>query len=178
VAPGAVALIWGTASEANTDRFEVERSTDGRSFTRLAQVAAHGITTTALAYAHRDAALPSGAPTLYYRLRIVDHDNSAMYSPVRTLTVPGTRLAELAISMAPNPAAATAPAILWVTSPAAATGTLTILNALGQVVATRSPALAEGTQKLPLALQNLPAGVYTLRLQTNGRTATTRLLMR
>jgi hypothetical protein len=77
-----------------------------------------------------------------------------------------------------NNPAATALASLWVTSPAAATGTLTILNALGQVVATRSPALAEGTQELPLALQNLPAGVYTLRLQTNGRTATTRLLMR
>ena len=176
--PDAVALTWGTASEANTDRFEIERSTDGRSFTRLAQVAAHGTSATAQAYAHRDVALPNDAATLYYRLRIVDHDHSAMYSPVRTVTTPTSRLAELAISVAPNPAVASGPASLWVTSPAPATGTLTVLNALGQVLSTRPATMAEGPQQVPLALQGLPAGVYTLRLQAGGRVATTRLLLR
>ncbi len=176
--PEAVALAWGTASEANTDRFEVERSTDGRSFTRLTQVAARGTSATAQAYAHRDAALPGGAPALYYRLRIVDRDNSAVYSPVRTVAVSGAQPAALAISVAPNPAVASSAASLWVASPVSGTGTLTILNALGQVVATRAATLAEGPQQVPLALQGLPAGAYTLRLQASGRVATTRLLVR
>lgn len=174
----AVALTWNTASEANTARFEVERSTDGRSFARLANVAAHGTSTTVQAYAYRDAALPSDASTLYYRLRIVDYDKSAVYSPVRTVASATTKLAALALSVAPNPAAAGAPASLWVTSPAAGVGTLTMLNALGQVVRVRNSALVEGTQELPLSLHGLPTGVYTLRLQTNGRVAITKLVVR
>jgi hypothetical protein len=173
----AVLLTWSTASEANTDRFEVERSTDGVRFTRLAQVAAHGTSAIAQAYTQRDAALPTGAPLLYYRLRIVDRDNSAVYSPVRTVARRATDLAALTISVAPNPAVASSPASLWVTSPAPAAGTLTILNALGQVVRTLSAPVSEGTRQVPLALQGLPAGVYTLRMQANSRPATARLLV-
>lgn len=175
--PDAVALSWGTASELNTDHFEIERSLDGQHFAQLGQVAAQGISTTAHTYAYRDVTLPGGAPTLYYRLRTVDHDKSAAYSPVRTVAVPG-RLAELSLSVAPNPAAAGTPASLWIASPAPAAATLTVLNALGQVVGTRPAALLEGSQQLPLDVRSLPAGMYTLRLQASGRTATTRLLVR
>ncbi|HET9502392.1 MAG TPA: T9SS type A sorting domain-containing protein [Hymenobacter sp.] len=172
----AVALSWNTASELNTDHFEIERSLDGQHFAQLSQVAAQGTSTTAHTYAYRDAALPGGVPTLYYRLRTVDHDKSAAYSPVRTVAVPG-RAAEFSLSVAPNPAAAGTSASLWVASPAPAAGTLTVLNALGQVVGTRRATLLEGSQHLPLDMQHLPAGVYTLRLQAHGRTATAKLLV-
>jgi 6-phosphogluconolactonase (cycloisomerase 2 family) len=178
--PEAVGMSWQTASEANTERFEVERSTDGVRFTRLATLAAHGASTTAQSYAYRDAALPAGATLLYYRLRIVDYDRSSVYSPVRALAPVAAALPALpalALSVAPNPAVASAPASLWVTSPAAGPATLTILTAIGQVVSTRSLVLSAGTQQLPLAVQQLPAGIYTLRLQTDGHAALTKLLI-
>jgi hypothetical protein len=173
----AVALTWNTASETNTDQFEVERSTDGVSFTRIKTVKANGNSISALTYAHRDAMLPVGTTTLYYRLRIVDHDNSAMYSPVRTVALAATKLTVLAVNVAPNPAAASAPASLWVTSPATGPGTLIILNAIGQVVGTRSLTLTDGTQELPLSLLGFTPGVYTLRLHTSGHSALTKLLV-
>jgi hypothetical protein len=170
----AVALTWNTATEANTDRFEVERSIDGVNFTRITTVAAHGNSLTAQGYAYRDVTLPA-ASLLYYRLRIVDHDNSVVYSPVRTVA-PAKRTV-LTVSVAPNPVVANTAAQLWVTSPATGAGTLTILNAIGQVVGTQRMALVEGTQQLPLSLQALPAGVYTLRLQVSDRAATTKLII-
>ncbi|RZL11796.1 MAG: T9SS type A sorting domain-containing protein [Hymenobacter sp.] len=173
----AVGLTWNTASEVNTDRFEVERSSDGVAFTRLGTVAAHGTSTTAQAYTQRDATLPTGAPILYYRLRIVDHDKSAVYSPVRTVAPHPAKLAVLALSVAPNPTTATTPTALWVTSSTTTPGTLTILNALGQVVDTRNAALAEGLHQLPVSLQGLPAGMYTLRLQATGSSAVAKLLI-
>ncbi|MGI4740746.1 MAG: T9SS type A sorting domain-containing protein [Janthinobacterium lividum] len=172
-----VTLAWNTASEANTDRFEVERSTDGVAFTRLGTVAAHGTSTTAQAYTQRDATLPTGVPILYYRLRIVDHDKSAVYSPVRIVAPAPTKLAVLALNVAPNPTTTSALTTLWITSPTTTPGTLTILNALGQVVDTRSSALVEGTQQLPVALHGLPTGLYTLRLQASGGSAVAKLLV-
>ena len=174
----AVALTWNTASEVNTDRFEVERSSDGVAFTRLSTVAAHGTSTTAQAYTQRDATLPAGVPTLYYRLRMVDYDKSAVYSPVRTVAPRRAKLVVLALSVAPNPTTASTPTTLWVTSPTATSGTLTILNALGQVVNTRSSALVEGSQQLPVSLHGLPTGIYTLRLQATGSSAVTKLLIK
>ncbi|RZK31027.1 MAG: T9SS type A sorting domain-containing protein [Hymenobacter sp.] len=54
---------------------------------------------------------------------------------------------------------------------------LSILNALGQVVDTRNSALVEGIHQLPVSLQGLPAGMYTLRLQATGGSAVVKLLV-
>jgi hypothetical protein len=78
---GAVALAWHTASEVNSARFEVQRSLDGTSFKTLGRVTARGTSTTDTTYPYRDATLPAGASQLYYRLRQVDLNGTATYSP-------------------------------------------------------------------------------------------------
>ena len=141
--PSAVRLAWATALEKNSLRFEVERSLDGVGFAAIGQVAAAGSSPAAHAYALTDAALPAGAATLYYRLRQVDLDGAAHYSPVRAVAV-GT-----ALSLFPNPTTGAA------TLSGAAAGTpVQVLDALGRVVA---------TAQLP---GGLPAGVYVVRSGT------------
>ena len=101
-----VQLNWNTASEHNSAYFEVQRSSDGLTFAGLAQVSAQGNSTAPKAYDYTDAGI--GAKTtglLYYRLRQVDHDETASYSPVRTVRfgpagAPG-------IALFPNPTSAT-----------------------------------------------------------------------
>ena len=61
----AVRLAWTTASEVNSQVFEVERSPDGVSFDKIGGLAAAGHSATARSYALLDAHLPAGAPTLY-----------------------------------------------------------------------------------------------------------------
>ncbi len=145
----AVRLTWATASEKNSRHFEVERSADGVSFAQVGTVAAAGTTATARTYALLDAALPAGARVLYYRLRQVDLDGTAHYSPVRSVAVAA------GLSLYPNPTAGGA-----ATLAGAAPGALVqVLDALGRVAAT-APADAAGTARVPAGLA---PGVYVVR---------------
>lgn len=67
---------WVTASEQDYARFEVERLADGQQFQQLGTVPCHGAATP---YTFRDEAA-YGA--VYYRLRQVDADGQAPYSPL------------------------------------------------------------------------------------------------
>jgi hypothetical protein len=148
----AVALAWHTASEVNSARFEVERSLDGTAFTTLGSVAARGTSTAATAYAYRDAALPAGATQLYYRLRQVDLDGTATYSPVRNVALANAG----GLALFPNPAHTMA--TLTGAGPGSA---VQLLDALGRLVATAT-ADAAGTATLTLPA-GLPSGVYVVR---------------
>ena len=157
----AVLLTWRTASEKNSDRFEVERSPDGRRFDRVGTVPAAGISSAPRAYAFTDAALPTAAsPTLYYRLRQVDTDGPASYSPVRT--VAGAAGAT-GLVLFPNPAATT------VTVAGAAPGAaVRVFDPLGRVVlAAEADATGRAVLRWPAA--TLAAGVYLVR---TGRAST------
>ena len=147
-----VAVAWRTASEVNSDRFEVERSIDGATFSTLALVAAHGTTSAAHAYAYLDALLPTGVATLYYRLRQVDLDGSAHYSPVRMVAV-----ATASLSVFPNPTHADA-----TLTGAAASAPVHVLDAVGREVLFTT---TDATGTAPLALPaGLPSGVYVVRV--------------
>ncbi len=71
-----VQLSWKVAGEENVARYEVERSSDGRSFQTIASFAPHGKD----AYTHTDAATASG--TVYYRVKNVDTDGKYKYSTI------------------------------------------------------------------------------------------------
>jgi hypothetical protein len=89
VAQGADALLrWATASELRNGHFEVEASADGRAFHRISTVAGAGTSPLAHSYQLLDPAiLHYGTDLVYYRLRQVDVDGTAAYSPVRTVAV-------------------------------------------------------------------------------------------
>jgi hypothetical protein len=152
----AVDLAWATASEVGSARFEVERSLDGASFTKVGEVAAAGRSASGHAYAYRDARVPTGQ--LYYRLRQVDLDGSAYYSPVRSVVLAGVGMK---LSLYPNPAPGA------VTLTGAQPGTVvTVLNALGSEVLTATTD-ASGTAALPLP-RGLATGVYVVRVGSKG----------
>ncbi|GAB3590029.1 hypothetical protein GCM10027345_44460 [Hymenobacter daeguensis] len=151
----AVALAWRTASEKSSARFEVERSTDGRAFARIGERAAQGTTTSPTDYAFLDNQAP-GSPSaqapIYYRLRQVDLDGTATYSPVRVVTAGG----KVDLALYPNPARE---AVAVTGLPAGAA--VTVLDALGRTVAAAT-AEADGTARLTLPT-GLAAGVYAVR---------------
>jgi hypothetical protein len=150
---GAVALNWRTASEKNTARFEVERSPDGLAFGRIGTVAAAGSSSTSRGYELLDVKLPSGAATLYYRLKQVDQDGTFSYSPVRTVGLKG---AAASLSLYPNPT--TTGATLTGAQPGAV---VSVFDAVGRSVASAT-ANAAGSAALLLPA-GLPAGVYVVR---------------
>ncbi|MFD1630530.1 T9SS type A sorting domain-containing protein [Pseudopedobacter beijingensis] len=88
-------LIWKTESETNNDRFEVERSANGKKWAVIAKVPGKGI---AASYQHQD--LTPLAGTNYYRLVQYDKDGTLDYSGVRSVNF---ALAQAEISIYPNP---------------------------------------------------------------------------
>ncbi|SHJ57694.1 Por secretion system C-terminal sorting domain-containing protein [Hymenobacter daecheongensis DSM 21074] len=154
-AQGADALLqWATASEKNNDRFEVEASADGRTFRRIGTVAGHGTSTQPHEYQLLDKAIARyAASPVYYRLRQLDHDGTATYSPVRAVGV--SSLAGLALF--PNPTRAQA------TLTGAAPGAqVQVYDALGRLVVT---ATADATGSAALVLpQWRTLGVYVVRV--------------
>jgi hypothetical protein len=156
-----VALFWQTATEINNDRFEIQRSTDGRNFTTLAKVAGAGTTTVAQSYEYFDAT-PAQAITNYYRLKQVDFDGT------------GTLSNTIAVSLNPdgyivikgNPVFATLQANIIAVHEFS--GKADVVNMLGNVVATQNVHILEGENTLQVDVNYLPTGVYQLRI-SNGQ---------
>ena len=148
-----VQLRWRTASEQNSERFEVERSRDGRTFQTIGQVAAQGTSTRPNDYTFDDAKYPTGVALLYYRLRQVDQDGTANYSPVRTVTLGDVARA---LRVYPNPAHS------QLTVAGVAPGAVVeVFDATGRRVL-RITADENGSKELRLP-DGLPAGVYLVR---------------
>ena len=155
---GAVRVAWSTASEKNTDRFEVERGTDGRAFERIGTVAAAGSNSAAQAYVLLDRRLPAGADRLYYRLRQVDLDGTASYSPVRTVAKPANSTAGFsALAVYPNPTSGRVQV-----SGLLAGSPVQVRDALGRVVSTAT-APADGSELTLTLPAGLAAGVYVVQ---------------
>jgi hypothetical protein len=145
-AGGLVKVAWATASEQHSAHFEVQRSLDGHLFTSINKVAATGTSTQAHAYTSLDTTAPAGQ--VYYRLRQVDTDNTATYSPTVTLAAFAPKLA-----LYPNPAHD------QLTVALAAGQAVQVFDLAGYLVQTTTlPASGQ------LNVSTLPAGTYLLRV--------------
>ena len=148
-------LNWATASEVNSASFDIERSFDGTSFANIGEVAAHGTTATTHAYAFTDAGIAARAQgPVYYRLRQVDLNGTATYSPVQAVSF--TKAATVALSLYPNPASATTHLDLSAL-PATGSYQVLVLDATGRQVLTATPG---GGLPQPLDLTGLASGTY------------------
>jgi hypothetical protein len=80
-----VRLNWRTASEQQNAGFEVQRQTEVAGyFQAIGFVAGRGTATAPSSYSFPDDAAPAG--TAYYRLRQIDQNGTATYSPVVAVT--------------------------------------------------------------------------------------------
>ncbi|MDO7846567.1 hypothetical protein Q5H92_09385 [Hymenobacter sp. M29] len=158
VAAGASAqLAWATASELHNDRFEIERSVDGQAFGPVGRVAGHGTSSAGFRYAFADEQARRVGRRLYYRLRQVDTDGTATYSPVRVVQFGGA--AALPVALYPNPARSTA--TLDLSGLPAGPCAVTIHDLAGRLLARYSLA---GGQAHALDVRALPTGISLVRV--------------
>ncbi|NNV54021.1 PKD domain-containing protein [Limnovirga soli] len=81
-------LQWKSGSEINSNRYELERSFDGRNFEKFASVASKNNPTGAT-YTYSDNIALVKINTFYYRIKMVDNDGSFKYSQVINLKLSG-----------------------------------------------------------------------------------------
>lgn len=90
-------LTWATSEEIDAAYFEVQKSSDGKSWNTISKVDAQGDSKQVTKYEATDAA-PYGGTNLY-RLHMVDLDGSDAYSTIRSLVFENT-----SVALYPNPA--------------------------------------------------------------------------
>jgi len=147
-------LTWQTATERNSYAYEVQGSGDGQAFVALGTVPSRNRAAGA-AYSYRVGRL---AELHYFRLRMLDTDGTAVFSPVVTLA--GCGAAPLLVAPTPTRDLAT------VSGLPAGRCLGVLYSATGQVVAQ-----ASGTATISLRLGSLPAGIYLLKVQREGGAA-------
>lgn len=160
-------LYWKTASEINAEYFELERSEDGVGFEPIARVDAKGFANIETAYQFDDLHPKKIA---YYRLRMVDLDETYAYSPIIILK---REEAESKIfNLFPNPTSRMIQVLANTSEDADIQ--LSLSDNLGRVMKTmvvRSNARGEVNHSIDVS--EFPAGVYYLRLMDDGKMITT-----
>jgi hypothetical protein len=174
VSNGIVSLSWVTATETNNKGFDVERSADNSTFTKIGFVDGKGTTTESKVYSFTDANLGT-ANTYYYRLKQIDFNGSFTYSKVVQVSVEQVSTFELKQNY-PNPFNPSTQ--IAFTIPQKGFVKLVVYNLLGQEVKTLvNETLDAGSHSVDFNASNLPSGVYIYKLSSIGFTKTRKMML-
>ena len=155
----AILLNWTTTNEVNVDRFEVERSPNGREFERMQNVKCKMQNENTYDFIDHSPLTFHN----YYRLKIVDKDGSFSYSKIVEVTLSIVH-SPLSIALYPNPAKDKLQVL--VESDKKVTLQMQVIGHDGKVVLSRSLQVAIGSSLQTINIAALPAGSYFLRVET------------
>ncbi len=151
-----VDLSWTTASEKNNDRFEIERSTDGRTFDYLTTIKGSGTTTLAHHYQSSDKNPINGIN--YYRLKQIDFDGTATFSEIVSVEMKSEK-----IELFPNPVVGTL--YLRMSDFTTRDVQFQITDLTGRTMLTGATAINDGIVTIPLSkVGSFPLGTYMVRV--------------
>lgn len=155
-------LSWETVTETNNSGFEIQQSrNNGHLWSPVGFVPAQGDGRSPAQYAFRVPDLAPGAHL--FRLRQLDRDGSATFSPWRSLTMPTEKMEAF---LWPNPVADHCR--LRIRTPEATTVQIELLAADGRATGISQRHVVTEEAIFPLDLSSLPAGNYRV-VVTDGR---------
>ena len=152
-------ISWTTTHEDNNTSIDVEQSTNGSSFIRVASVSAQhpngGI--------YQISANQNGGGAWYYRLKIINQNGSYKYSPVRILTTHCAGTGNY-ITFYPNPAAGSITANLRFKTDYRGKATMIVINGIGQQIISKPTTVVAGDNVLQVNTGVMSTGIYYVRL--------------
>lgn len=143
-------IDWNTTAEAKGDKFTIERSIDGKSFTTLATKEANGV---ASIYSYWDENPVTGVN--YYRLKMTDVAGNSQYSEIVHATV--KEVNGFNVEVFPNPAKTTISVALR--GEMSNNPTITVTDVAGKVLLNVSNVVTTNT----INLDGLSSGVYFIK---------------
>jgi hypothetical protein len=155
-------IDWTTASEVAGDRFELERSANGSSFTLLTRQQANGVPSV---YHFWDES-PAGDIS-FYRLKMIDPSGVISYSQTVTARRKGNE--NTFVYVYPNPVSSTLTVKL--NSPSATKYSLTIADVTGKLV----KSLTGTGETMEIDLSGMAGGVYLLKYTDSRNTQTIKI---
>ena len=161
-----VQLTWKTASESNAGSFNIERSTDARSWITVSSVPSKGLngnSSSVLQYDYADD-VTGMSGMVHYRLKMVDNDGRNNYSSTGSLRL-GVAVSKFSVALLPNPIVAKNNAVVRIVSDKVQKTVLRVTSPNGTVLHTKEMALVAGSTNINLPeVANYPSGLYTLHV--------------
>lgn len=153
-------LNWKTTDEQKTSSFDIERSTDGRNYTAVGNLAAFN-TGGIHQYNYTDNNITSlGVPVVYYRLKQKDIDGRFTYSRIVALSLDNSRNM---ILLYPNPVINEAN--LTVTTNKKQQLQVNVIDNAGRIVKQQQWNVTAGSSSLSVNISSLAKGMYYLELK-------------
>ncbi|WP_170118745.1 DUF6923 family protein [Dyadobacter jiangsuensis] len=159
-------LTWSTTEEVNSDRFEIERSTNGKVWVKIGSVRSNGESSILRNYAYTDNS-PQNGQNLY-RLRMVDTDGTYAFSSIRMVSVEN---GAVQIAVYPNPVQDE----LTIEGLSGAE-TIRILDVSGRIVTQDRNGTDQTTHKL--GIRYLSNGIYVINVQMRDGSTVSRKLVK
>jgi hypothetical protein len=162
-----VKLNWSTASELNFDYFSVERSSNGKDFSELAQISGHGTTKVKQNYSFEDSRPLIGKN--YYRLKSEDFDGYTEYFNTVVLDF----LGEKQFDVSPNPSNGQGVSVILNFS-AEPESTVTVFDNLGITMG-----VFKVSEERFISFQNtLKSGIYYAKFSAPGLSKVARFVVK
>jgi hypothetical protein len=156
-------LNWTVENDEDNASFDIERSTDGRTYSKFATVMALENGKSVNTYNGLDSRLSGlNSNTIYYRIKQLDKSGTALYSPIRTLNVNATGSA----SLFPNPARTISK--LVIDAPGSAKASIVLRDATGKQAMLVNTSLVKGINQVDLNVATLAAGEYVVSVMADG----------
>lgn len=165
-----VRLDWKTENEINVSHFEVQRSEDGIRYATIGRKEAYNLREARYDFLDED--VPN-TRVAYYRLQQYDLDNTAVYSPVRSVRLQSERLR---LSVSPNPAARGL--VITIGAPEDMVAAVQIHNAAGVQMYSERHTLQSGANEITLAVTDWPEGTYVVSVQSGTRSNEQRFVVK
>ena len=167
-------LRWVTSSELQNSHYEIERSFDAVSFTKMGEVAGKGTTTLTTSYSFPDALNNVVSTIVYYRLRIVDFDGKSTYTQILPLRLDGSVILS-GVKSYPNPF--TSNIKLQIQSTKEESSIVRLISMSGQEAVKRVVTLQPGENIVIIKdLDSVVPGVYILELRRGDDVFTQKIL--
>ncbi|MEZ4952282.1 MAG: T9SS type A sorting domain-containing protein [Saprospiraceae bacterium] len=157
---GHILLSWKSVLEINFSGYELQRSTDGVAFKKIAWVAGKG-GTGENNYSYHDLLVDANT-RYYYRLKMTDVDGSFSYSAVRSAIAFG---GQKNISISPNPVYEKT--FLSILSEEDQHLTVKLSQSQGEVILQSDWIINAGQNNLEVQMYSYPVGIYFIQIFKN-----------
>lgn len=166
---GNALLKWKTSDEINVDRYIVEHSFNGVSYSAIGSVTANnnsGVNN----YSLTDNSLAAGVH--YYRIRRVDKDGKTELSSVQSIriSVSGSN-----VQVRPNPVTGST-LVLAVSVQQSTKTTVQLMSVDGKILLQQKVNFNTGNNLVNLDVSYMPSGVYMVQLQLNNEMVTKKFI--
>jgi hypothetical protein len=160
---GEVVLEWQTDEELNFEHFEMERSVNGRDWSKIGTLNGRGEEGSGGRYSFTDRLPMRGAN--YYRLKMADRDGQFEFSSIVVVNIAPQREG---MSVYPNPAAS----VMYISNIPAGSQYIEVINTSGQLVLRRE--LRSPGNTIMLNVAALGKGLYYLKVAGSSGSMQTR----